>query len=52
MSVVLENISGFISHELSVGSLFQNIGFYLLFALSIWILVAQFKYKAQMQQFN
>jgi len=37
------HIIHFILNELSAGNLLQNIGFYTLLALLVWIVVVQFK---------
>ncbi len=40
--MTLKQILDFVARELSVGDLIQNIGFYTLLALLVWIFAVQF----------
>ena len=50
--MTLNQISAFILRELSAGNLIQNIGFYTLVALLVWILAVQFKHVSQKYRVN
>ena len=50
--MTLRQIGSFILRELSAGNFVQNIGFYTLLVLLIWIVVVQFNKISQKYQVN
>ncbi len=50
--MILKQISAFILRELSAGNFVQNLGFYTLLVLLIWILIVQFKQVSQKYRLN
>jgi len=49
---MLNQFTYFILQELSAGSFSQNVGFYTLISLLIWIIVVQFKYRSRKYRVN
>jgi hypothetical protein len=50
--MTLKHIFHFILDELSAGNIIQNLGFYTLFTLLIWVVLVQFKQKAGKYRVN
>lgn len=50
--MTLKQIGGFILRQLSAGNFVQNIGFYTLLVLLIWVFVVQFSEISQKYQVN
>jgi len=48
----LKHIAGVILRQLSAGNFFQNLGFYTLLVLLVWIFAVQFKQLSQKYRVN
>jgi hypothetical protein len=50
--MILNQILRFIADEFSAGGFFQNVGFYTVAVLFVWIITAQFKEKSSRYRVN